>query len=169
MRLARYVLPLVLLAFSAATYAETKMGIVDIRTALFSTKSAKKFTEDLKKDFSDDEKKVREAQEGAKKIKDRLEKDGSLMSDAERTRLAGDFESKAKDFNFLKNKLETGISTRQQSFLQENKPLVDQGLEEILKEQKLDLILPREAVIYSAPSLDITQALIDKLNAKQKN
>lgn len=148
--------------------AQLKIGVVDLRQALFTSNAAKSFSEKLKGEFKDQEAKVRAAHDDAQKLKDRLDKDGAMMSDSERNKLASDFQDKVKTFQYLKNKLDTAVDNRKQSFLDSAKPLVDQSLQEIVKEKHLDMILPREAVVYADPKMDVTAELIDKLNHKQK-
>ncbi|WP_288373252.1 OmpH family outer membrane protein [uncultured Marinobacter sp.] len=152
------------MAFSVPAMAETRIGVVDLRQALFSSNDAKAFSESLQKDFAGDEAKVRETQEEAHKLKDRLEKDGAMMNETERNKLAGEFQEKVKEFNFLKQRLDTAVNQRKQAFLEEARPEVDAAVKELLEENELDLILPSEAVVYVKPEMNLTSQLLDKLN-----
>jgi len=159
-----------LLMFVAATAlalpaaADTRIGVVDLRQALFSSNDAKSFSENMQKDFAGDEQKVREAQEAARSLKERLEKDGAMMNDSERNKLAGEFQEKVKEFNFLKQRLDTTVNQRKQAFLEEARPEVDAAVKELLEENDLDLILPSEAVVYVKPEMNLTPQLLEKLN-----
>ena len=159
-----------LLMFAAAVslampvVAESRIGVVDLRQALFSSEDARAFSESLQKDFAGDEEKVRETQEAARKLKERLEKDGAMMNESERNKLAGEFQEKVKEFNFLKQRLDSTVSQRKQAFLEEARPEVDAAVKELLEENDLDLILPSEAVVYVKPEMNLTPQLLDKLN-----
>lgn len=153
-----------LLAFSVQAMAETRIGVVDLRQALFSSNDAQAFSDQLQKDFAGDEVKVREAQEAARSLKDRLEKDGSMMNENERTKLATEFQEKVQEFNFLKQRLDATVSQRKQQFLENARPEVDVAVKELLDEHDLDLILPSEAVVYVKPEMNLTSQLLDKLN-----
>ncbi|WP_417545962.1 OmpH family outer membrane protein [Marinobacter sp.] len=159
-----------LLMFAAAVslampaVAESRIGVVDLRQALFSSEDAKTFSESLQKDFAGDEEKVRETQEAARKLKERLEKDGAMMNESERNKLAGEFQEKVKEFNFLKQRLDSTVNQRKQAFLEEARPEVDAAVKELLEEHDLDLILPSEAVVYVKPEMNLTPQLLDKLN-----
>src|SRR5690554_3808502 len=85
-----------LLAFSAQAAAETRIGVVDLRQALFASDDAQAFSQQLQRDFAGDEDKVRQAQEEARKLKDRLEKDGSMMNESERNKVAGEFRRRCR-------------------------------------------------------------------------
>lgn len=154
----------VLMAFSFPAMAETRIGVVDLRQALFSSDDAKAFSESLQKDFAGEEAKVREAQEQARKLQERLKKDGAMMNETERNKLAGEFQEKVKEFNYLKQKLDATVSQRKQAFLEEARPEVDAAVKELLEENELDLILPSEAVVYVKPEMNLTSQLLEKLN-----
>ncbi|MFE8073227.1 OmpH family outer membrane protein [Marinobacteraceae bacterium S3BR75-40.1] len=158
----------VLMAVSMTAAAELKVGVVDLRQALFTSDAAKSFSQKLQENFKDDENKVRAAQDEAQKLKERLEKDGAMMNEAERKKLAQQFQEKAKEFSYLKNKLDSAVTSQKQDFLQQSRPMVDESLQELLDSRELDLILPREAVVYAKPSMDLTEELIKKLNAKSE-
>lgn len=153
-----------IMALSFPAMAETRIGVVDLRQALFSSNDAKSFSETLQKDFTADEAKVREAQEQARKLKERLEKDGAMMNESERNKLAGEFQEKVKEFNFLKQRLDSAVSQRKQAFLEQARPDVDAAVKELLEENDLDIILPSEAVVYVKPEMNLTAQLLDKLN-----
>ena len=153
-----------LMALSFPALAETRIGVVDLRQALFSSNDAKSFSESLQKDFAGDEAKVREVQEQARQLKERLEKDGAMMNESERNKLAGEFQEKVKEFNFLKQRLDSTVAQRKQAFLEQARPEVDAAVEELLEENDLDLILPSEAVVYVKPEMNLTPQLLEKLN-----
>ncbi|MBW7472451.1 OmpH family outer membrane protein [Marinobacter sp. M216] len=153
-----------LMALSFPAMAETRIGVVDLRQALFSSNDAKSFSETLQKDFAGDEAKVREVQEEARQLKERLEKDGAMMNESERNKLAGEFQEKVKEFNFLKQRLDSTVAQRKQAFLEQARPEVDAAVEELLEEHDLDLILPSEAVVYVKPEMNLTPQLLEKLN-----
>lgn len=163
LRIKSLLLALLVLA-SAPALADLRIGVVDLRQALFSSDDAKAFSETLQKDFAADEAKVRQIQEEARKLRDRLDKDGALMNESERNQLASEFQGKVQEFNTLKQRLDTSVAKRKQAFLDQARPEVDAAVKELLEEHELDLILPSEAVIYVRPELNLTDELLEKLN-----
>ena len=153
-----------LLAAPVSAVAETKIGVVNLRQALFSSNEARSFTEKLQSDFADEEEGVREAQEEARKVKERIEKDAAMMNEEERKQLAGEFQEALKEFNYRKEKLDSAVAKRKQEFLDKARPEVDQAVKELLDEEGLDLVLPSEAVVYVKPTMDLTNKLLQKLN-----
>lgn len=153
-----------LMAVSLPAFAETRIGVVDLRQALFSSDEAKAFSETLQKDFAGEEAKVRQAQEEARKLQERLQKDGAMMNETERKELTGQFQQKVQEFNMLKQRLDSTVAQRKQQFLESARPEVDAAVKELLEENDLDLILPSEAVVYAKPEMNLTSQLLDKLN-----
>ena len=153
-----------LMAFSLQLAAETRIGVVDLRQALFSSNDAQSFSEKLQQDFAGEEAKVREAQEQARRLKDRIEKDGAMMNESERNKVTGEFQEKVQEFNFLKQRLDQTVAQRKQQFLENARPEVDAAVKELLEEHNLDLIPPSEAVVYVKPEMNLTSELLEKLN-----
>lgn len=153
-----------LVAAPVSAVAETKIGVVNLRQALFSSQEAQSFTEKMQKDFADDEAAVRSAQEEARKVKERIEKDAAMMNEEERKQLASEFQEALKEFNYRKEKLDSAVSKRKKEFLDKARPEVDAAVKELLSEEGLDLILPSESVVYANPEMDLTSKLLDKLN-----
>lgn len=147
--------------------AQVKIGVVDLRQALFTSNAAKAFGKQMQSEFKGEEQKVQEAHDAAQKIKDKLDKDGAMMNDSERSKLANSFKQKAQKFKQLEQKLSDAVNKRKKAFLDKAKPVIDQALQQIVKEKHLDIILPREMVIYSKSDMDLTSELIDKLNHKK--
>lgn len=144
--------------------AETRIGVVDLRQALFSSSDARAFSEKMQQDFSGEEQKVREAQEAARKLQQRLEEDGAMMNESERNKISAEFQEKVKEFNFLKQRLDSTVANRKQQFLEDARPEVDAAVKELLEEHNLDLILPSEAVVYVKPDMNLTDELLEKLD-----
>jgi outer membrane protein len=157
---------LLALMVSVPAVAETRIGVVDLRKALFSSDSAQVFSEQLRKDFASEEAKVRETQQEAQKLKERLEKDGAMMNQSERQQLASEFQNKVREFNALKQRLDSTVASRKQQFLEDARPGVDAAVKELVEENDLDIMLPAEAVVYAEPDMDLTAPLLEKLNRR---
>ncbi|MBS3804948.1 MAG: OmpH family outer membrane protein [Oleiphilaceae bacterium] len=149
---------------SVPTLAETRIGVVDLRKALFSSENAQVFSQQLQRDFASEETKVRETQEAAQKLKDRLEKDSAMMNESERQQLTAEFQNKVREFNGLKQRLDSTVASRKQEFLEEARPGVDAAVRELVDENNLDIMLPAEAVVFAKPTMDLTESLLEKLN-----
>ena len=152
------------LLFAGPAMAETRIGVVDLRQALFSSEDAKTFSEQLQRDFAGTEEEVRKAQQEARSLQERLQKDGAMMNESERTQLTAEFQQKAQEFAQKKQQLDQTLNSRKQAFLEEARPEVDAAVKELMQEHNLDMILPSETVVYVKPELNLTEELLEKLN-----
>lgn len=152
------------LLFAVPALAETRIGVVDLRQALFSSDDAKAFSDQLKQDFAGTEEEVRKAQQEARSLQERLQKDGAMMNESERERLKEEFQEKAQEFSEKKQQLDQTLNSRKQAFLEEARPEVDAAVKELMEEHDLDIILPSETVVYVKPELNLTDELLEKLN-----
>lgn len=164
MKVIKILTVLCVLAFSGHSFAEMKIGLIDMRAALFSSSSAKAFTDKMVNQFKKQDLEVRAVGEEGQRLEQRLKNDAAIMSDSERVKLASDIEAKIQEYKYLKGKLDKALAEKRQEFLADSKPKMDQVINEIVEENKLDLLLPREAALYANESLDYTKQVIEKLN-----
>ena len=144
--------------------ADTRIGVVDLRKALFSSEDAQVFSEQLQRDFAGTEEEVRKAQQEARDLQERLQKDGAMMNESEREQLTQEFQRKAQAFAQKKQQLDQTLNSRKQTFLDEARPEVDAAVKELMEEHDLDIILPSETVVTVKPELNLTDELLEKLN-----
>lgn len=154
-----------MLAASFQVAAESKIGLVDMRAALFSSNAAQAFTEKMVSQYKQQDLEVRAVGEEGQKMEQRLKNDAAIMSDSERAKLASDLEEKIQEYKYLKTKLDKALNEKRQEFLAESRPKLDQVINELVAEENIDVLLPREAALYASESLDYTAKVIDKLNA----
>lgn len=144
--------------------AETRIGVVDLRKALFSSDDAQAFSAQLEQDFAGTEDEVRQVQQEARDLQERLQKDGAMMNEREREQLTAEFQRKAQEFTRKKQQLDQTLNSRKQGFLEDARPEVDAAVKELMEEHDLDIILPSETVVYVRPELNLTDQLLEKLN-----
>jgi outer membrane protein len=159
---------IVALSFTSIAQAELKIGLVDMRAALFSSDAAKEFTEEMVSKYKQQDMEVRAVGEDGQKLELRLKNDAAIMSDSERSKLASELETKIQEYKFLKGKLDKALAEKRQEFLNDSKPKIDQAINELVKEEKLDILMPREAALYADPKMDYTDKIIKKLNKLNK-
>jgi len=103
-----------------------------------------------------------------KSIKDLVEKekrDGAVMSQEQRAKLLKDIEDKKIDYNFMGQKWQKRQQEGQQEILKALGPKFEKVLDAVIQEGKYDIVLAKQAVVYSSASIDITEQVTTKLNA----
>jgi len=145
-------------------FAEMKIAVLNYQMALLESDAAKKYAVDAEKKFGSQLNKLKALESDAKRIQDRLVKEGEKMQQAERERLELEFKQKARDFQFQSKELNEAKAIADRDMLKQLKPKLDQSVEEVIKKGSYDLVLERGAVIDVKPQFDITRQVIERMN-----
>ncbi len=100
-------------------------------------------------------------------LQEKFNKDGDVMSDAEKRKLQKDIEDKQIEYQFQVNKLQKVVNERQQDILQQMAPKLDAVLKDIIAKDQYDLVIHRQNVLYVDAKYDITAQVTEKLNQKK--
>ncbi|WP_137820479.1 OmpH family outer membrane protein [Pseudomonas sp. 2FG] len=158
-------LVLLSVAFMATpAFAEMKIAVLNYQMALLESDSAKKYAVDAEKKFGPQLNKLKTLETDAKRIQDRLVKEGEKMPQGERERLELEFKQKARDFQFQSKELNEAKAVADREMLKKLKPNLDKAVEEVIKKGSFDLVLERGAVIDVKPQYDITRQVIERMN-----
>ncbi len=149
---------------SGPVFAEMKIAVLNYQMALLESDAAKKYAVDAEKKFSPQLSKLKTLETDAKRIQDRLMKDGERMQQAELERLELEFKQKARDFQSQSKDLNEAKAVADRDMLQQLKPKLDKAVEEVLKAGNYDLVLERGAVVDVKPQFDITLRVIERMN-----
>lgn len=98
------------------------------------------------------------------KMEEALLRDAATMSEDQRQVKQLELRRKAEDLQLKQQKL--AAEKRADDMAERNKllPKLQKALETVVKEEKIDVILDRQAVIYAKPGADISRKVIEKLN-----
>ena len=161
---------LAMLALAAMpVFAENRIAVVNLREAVFSSDAGDEFGEIIQGQLKEEQEKIRALEQEAKDMQQRLEADGAMMNESERSELETEFEQKVQEYRQRRGRFQQAVSQRQQQFLQQSRPAMDAAIQQLLDSRELDLIVPAEAVIYSKPDMDLTEEMIKLLNEQQKS
>lgn len=152
------------LAVAGSAWADIKIAVLDYQTALLDSDAAKKYAVDAEKKFAPQLNKLKALETDAKRLQDRLMKDGEKMAQAEYERLELELKQKARDFQIQSQELNEAKATSDNEVLQTLKPKLDKAVEEVLKSGSYDLVIDRNAVVDVKPQLDITLRVIERMN-----
>ncbi len=145
-------------------FAEMKIAVMNYQMALLESDAAKRYAVDAEKKFGPQLNKLKTLESDAKRIQDRLVKDGDKMQQAERERLELEFKQKARDFQFQSKELNEAKAVADRDMLKQLKPKLDQAVEEVIKKGNYDLVFERGAVVDVKPQFDITRQVIERMN-----
>ena len=152
------------LAVAGTAWADVKIAVLDYQMALLDSDAAKKYAVDSEKKFAPQLNKLKALETDAKRLQDRLMKDGEKMKQAEYERLELELKQKARDFQVQSQDLNEAKAMADNEVLQTLKPKLDKAVEEVLKAGNYDLVIDRNAVVDVKPQLDITLRVIERMN-----
>ncbi|RLT92659.1 MAG: OmpH family outer membrane protein [Ketobacter sp.] len=146
--------------------AETpKIVTVDVLRAVMSTEEGKIKIEKLKGEFEKEKAGLEALNMKGKKLQDRIQKDGAVMSTDERHKLEKELMEIAQELKFKEQQLKQSGQADQRQVVESMLPKFQQAMKQIIAEQKIDMVLRREAVLDLNPSLDITDLVVTKMNS----
>ena len=149
---------------SGPALADIKIAVLNYQMALLESDAAKKYAVDAEKKFGPQLNKLKTLESDAKRIQDRLMKDGERMQQAELERLELEFKQKARDFQSQSNDLNEAKASADREMLDKLKPKLDKAVEEVLKSGNYDIVLERGSGVDVKPQLDITLRVIERMN-----
>jgi len=152
-----------LLAFSAQVMAGS-VAVLGVEEALLSSSAAKTFREELKKEFADDEKQLVALEKQARELRDKLQKNAGLASEEDIKQMRMQFQKAFAEYQRRGQELQQQRNERQQAFIAEMRPRLDQAIRELIEKEKYEVVVAKQATVYSANSVDLTPRLIELLN-----
>ncbi|WP_231757696.1 OmpH family outer membrane protein [Microbulbifer elongatus] len=155
------------LLFAGTVSAQTKVAVVNIQAAIMSTEKATSKINALKTSSE-----YSQLQNSAESIRAEVQKMGE---DAQKNSVTWSEEKKAEQqrkINFKRSDFETTVKKLRamegqavQDLQKDLLPKAKAALEEVIKEQKLDLVLDASAAVYAGKTANLTEELVKRLNA----
>ncbi|MDM3870271.1 OmpH family outer membrane protein [Porticoccus sp. W117] len=153
-------------AFSLTAVAETKIAVVDMERAIVSSEMWKQHSEaavadsNLAKLAAERDGLVADAQ----KLQKDFETNNLSWDDAKKAKANREMESFRADLQLLERKIQAEQRVVQQTTLQAIQPVAFEQLQALIDEEKVELLLKKDAVWSNGAGLDITNKLIDRIN-----
>lgn len=157
---------IVALMSQLAVAAEYKIAVVDLEAALLRSEAADQSIKQFEKDNKADLDRLKTLREGVIKIRTRLEQEGDIIGEKDRQKLVEEIEEKSKDFQFYGGKLKQSEDKWKRAFFQQQLPEMEKLLKGIIDAGNYDVVVNSGAVIFAKPTIDLTQALTDKLDSR---
>jgi outer membrane protein len=163
----RRTLLLALALAPALAAAEQKLGVVDLQRALNEVEEGKTAKALLKKDFDEKQKQLDLKKTEFDKLQADLEKQAVVMSDAAKKEKAADLDRRARELQGLFVQLQKDLSDRERDATKGIFERMANIVREIADADGFTVVLEKGAgVVYAPASLDLTDELIRKYNAR---
>jgi outer membrane protein len=151
-----------LLAVVPAANADLKIGYVNAARLLDESPQAEEVSKRLKQEFSGKEKELLAKQNQLKKMQEQMTRDGTVMSEAEHSKLDRDILSLQRDLQRSNDEFREDLNLRKNEEMNKLLAVIQSAIEGIGKEQNYDLIV-YEGVAYASHSIDMTDMVLEKL------
>lgn len=154
---------LVMASFPAA--AQMKIAVLDYQMALLESDAAKKYSVDAEQKFGTQLQRLRNLEAEAKRLQERMQRDGEKLGQTEVEKLELEFRQKAREFQAQSKELNEAKAGSDREMLETLKPRLDQAVEAAIQAGGFDLVLDRSAVVDVKAEYDITRQVIERLNS----
>lgn len=157
-----------ILAFTAITQAQAadlKLGYVDAMRLLEDAPQARDATAQLKQEFASREEEIAKAQADVTRMEDRLNRDGPVMSEAERRNMGLDVLSKKRELRRMQEEFREDVNIRRSDALGNLQELIKETIQEVGHAGNFHLIF-FEGIAYADAALDITDDVLKGLTRR---
>ncbi len=160
------------LAVAAPVWAEVKIGVVEPQKILDGTKAGKKIKDSLQEYVKARQKVIDMEEEDLKKMEEDLVKQGAVLSPDAKKDKEEKFRQKMGEYQRKVQQLNQEVQVKKKETLDEFNKGLEQVIRGIADKEKISLIVEKgdsgagALVIYSHPSLDLTDRVIKELDAK---
>ena len=154
----RFVLLFLIATFSIPSIAIEGMAVLDRQQAILATQYAQdKFKAlDEDEDYSSDLEEFRSLDASRQSIAEKLQKEAETLSQDEIVDLQREFQEVTKELEFIGGKLQSARQATVESIATDLNQSFSKIISELVQAKQITVLLPREATLYIAPAVDIT-------------
>jgi outer membrane protein len=152
----------VLLCFANVSYAELKVGWVNVALVLEKAPQAEKAKKRLEQEFSPRDKHLVAQAKEIKSLEEKLQRDGAVMGESERRDLERDIIAKKREAKRLQQEFSEDFNMRRNEELGKLQRRILEAIRALAKDENYDLLLT-EGVIYASKSVAVTEQVQAKL------
>ncbi len=152
-----------LLLTANVSFADLKIGFVNIPAVLEKAPQAEKAKKRLEKEFSPRDKQLVTQQKEIQNLEEKMTRDSSVMGESERRNLEKDILNKKRDAKRAQQEFSEDFNLRRNDELGKLQRRIVEVIREIAKDQNFDLLLT-DGVIYASEQIDVTSQVQEKLS-----
>jgi outer membrane protein len=154
---------LLVLSFSSISFAEMKIGVVDINKVLESSPQVKKIREELKKKFDPRGQEIISLQNTFRSDIESYKKNNTSMKGEALKNEQKKLIDENKKLQKLRLDLQNDLITTQNNELRPVLKKIEDVVKKISKEQKFDLIIAKTSTVFTNPQFEITDKVISEM------
>ena len=150
------------MAFSAPAFSQApKIGYVNTERILRDAAPAKAAQKSLEREFSGRDKELKKLAARLKSMGEKLERDRTVLSDADRQKRQRQFADAEKDYQRKQREFREDLGQRRNEELAQVLEKANRAIKKLAENEKYDLIV--QEVVYASPRIDITSKILKAL------
>ena len=150
--------------FSASINA-AGLAVVDLAKVVESSTYLKQQNASLTQSVKPTSTRLEQLGKELESLQQKAQTDGQKMNQADIQKLTAQYQSKLSEFNSTQQGLQTKVQSSLQAMNTTFESRVKQAAEQLRKENNLDFILNKNSAIASEAQYDLTDKMIQKVNA----
>lgn len=155
-----------LLLSAGPAAAQAKIGYVDLQRALNEVEEGKAAKALLKKDFDEKQRQLDAKKTEFEKLRGDFEKQAVVMNEQARRDKAADLDKRAMELQQIYQQLQGELMKREQEITGGIFGKMRTLVRELAEADGIAVVLEANNLVYAQPSLDLTNELIRKFNAR---
>lgn len=154
---------------TTAAAAQTKIGVVDLQTAVASTKAGKSAKSKLEKAKNKAEKSIEERAEKIKKMEEEMQKQMPLMSEGGKKDMLDRYRKEMLELQEMVQDSQVKLAKKRNEMLEPILNKMGAIIQDLALSDGYTLIIDKSAgtVLYHEPTIDLTNEVIKRYNAQK--
>jgi outer membrane protein len=140
--------------------AAQNVAFVTMNKILEDSPQAAEAMRELEREFSPRDSQLVAERDELQKLRDRLEREGELMTASQRADLEREFTARSREFRRAQESFTEDLNVRRNEELAKLQRLINDAIIDLARERDIDLILTERNVLYSSDRIDITDDII---------
>lgn len=159
-------LALFLVTMNGAAFAASKIAYVEVGKVLQESPQVKAVKEKIRKEFSKRDDQLVSEQKKLRKLKEKLQRDASIMSEAEGKRLERDIIARTRKLKNAQSEFQEDLALRQNEELGKLRKVIAEVIVKVAKKGGYDLVL-ESGVVWANDKVNITKQVLKELKKKK--
>lgn len=153
-----------LLLASSAMAQDQKIAVVNVQEAISQIPQAATLMQTLETEFKDEKAVIEQLQKDLTFEDENLKRNGSLMSEKEKTELQTKMSGLYQQYQVKVKEFQQTVSMRKNEETNKLLALVTQAVDNIAAKNGYDLVISKQAVVFSKPENNITSKVVEQVS-----
>jgi outer membrane protein len=160
------IITLMVFVWSSGSLAADKIGFINLQEIMQNSEAGKKAADDFKKFYDKETQDIKNTEKELKKMKEDLEKQGSLMTQSSKNEKEAAYQKKMRDYQLLVNDTNEELKKRDQEMTQKLMPGIIKIVRSIAEKEKYTLVIDVATmpIPYYSKENDFSNKVIEEFN-----